>query len=157
MQLTELYDKPGHLIRRAQQIAVAIFTQECRDLDITPAQYEILLAVRFQPGIDATHLSQLVALDRSSLASALDRLERKNLILRHTDAHDRRLKLIHPAPEGAKLLRSAEDAFARAQKRILQPLTRSEQWQFLRLLEQLVTLNNENSRVPLKAPGKDDA
>ena len=87
MQLTELYDKPGHLIRRAQQIAVAIFTQECRDLDITPAQYEILLAVRSQPGIDATHLSQLVALDRSSLASALDRLERKNLILRHTDAH----------------------------------------------------------------------
>ena len=62
MQLTDLYDKPGHLIRRAQQIAVAIFSEECGALDITPAQYEILLAIRSQPGTDATRLSELVAL-----------------------------------------------------------------------------------------------
>ena len=151
MQLTELYDKPGHLI------AVAIFCEECRDLDITPAQYDILLAIRSLPGIDATHLSQLVALDRSSLATALERLERKGLILRHSDKKDRRMKLIYLAPTGNRLLRDAEQAFIAAQKRILAPLTRSEQWQFLRLLEQLVTLNNVHSRVPLKPPDRGTA
>ena len=156
MQLTELYDKPGHLIRRAQQIAVAIFSEECRDLDITSAQYELLLAIRSQPGIDATRLSQLVALDRSSLATTLERLEKKGLIFRHSDEQDRRMKLLYLAPSGNLLLRDAQQAFETAQKRILQPLTRSEQWQFLRLLEQLVSLNNEHSRAPLKPPDVSD-
>src|SRR5882724_10320385 len=39
-----IYDQPGHLIRRLQQIAVALFMAETKEFDITPIQYAALLA-----------------------------------------------------------------------------------------------------------------
>ena len=45
-----IYDKPGHLIRRLQQIAVAIFMDESKAFDITPVQYAALLAIDLHPG-----------------------------------------------------------------------------------------------------------
>ncbi len=32
----------GHLLRRCQQIAVAIFLEECRSLELTPLQFAVL-------------------------------------------------------------------------------------------------------------------
>src|SRR5476649_1234130 len=63
--LAALYTAPGHLIRRCQQIAVAIFMEETRHFALTPVQYAALVVVRAQPGIDQTRLVALIALDRS--------------------------------------------------------------------------------------------
>ena len=71
---------PGHLIRRAQQIAVAIFMEECAAYDLTPVQYAALVAIRENPGTDATRLSSLIALDRSTLGNVLERLEARKLV-----------------------------------------------------------------------------
>ena len=71
MLLEDLHVMPGHLIRRAQQIAVAIFIEECAAYDLTPVQYATLVAVRENEGIDATRLSAIVALDRSTLGNVL--------------------------------------------------------------------------------------
>jgi hypothetical protein len=45
MLLEELHRQPGHLIRRAQQIAVAIFIEECAAFDLTPVQYASMVAI----------------------------------------------------------------------------------------------------------------
>jgi len=34
-----VYTAPGYLFRRMQQIAVAIFMEECKAFDLTPVQY----------------------------------------------------------------------------------------------------------------------
>src|SRR5258708_17553145 len=52
-----VYTAPGYLFRRMQQIAVAIFVEECRAYDLTPAQYASLIALRTHPCLDATRLS----------------------------------------------------------------------------------------------------
>ena len=39
-----VYTAPGYLFRRMQQIAVAIFMEECRARDLTPVQYAALIA-----------------------------------------------------------------------------------------------------------------
>ena len=57
MSTDDIYRKPGHLIRRAQQIAVALFMEECAPVDITPVQYAALIAVRENPDLDAIRLS----------------------------------------------------------------------------------------------------
>ena len=75
MHLRDLYTQPGHLIRRAQQIAVALFIEECAEFDLTPVQYAALVADQEHPGIDATRLSALIAFDRSTLGNVLERLE----------------------------------------------------------------------------------
>src|SRR5439155_24353437 len=52
-----VYTAPGYLFRRMQQIAVALFVEECRAFDLTPVQYAALVAIHTHPGIDATRLS----------------------------------------------------------------------------------------------------
>src|ERR671930_2771448 len=104
MSMKQLYGNPGHLIRRAHQIAVALFMEECERFDITPVQYALLLAVRENPGVDATRLSALIAFDRSTLGSVLERLEAKDLIERRPGRADRRTKRLQLTHAGALLL-----------------------------------------------------
>jgi len=129
-----VYTAPGYLFRRMQQIAVAIFVEECKAYDLTPVQYAALIAIRTHPGIDATRLSAVIAFDRSTLATL-----------------DKRVKLLHLTRSGAALLRDIMPSVDRAQARMLQPLKPADRKTLMALLTQLVDLNNEASRVPLRA------
>lgn len=150
MSMDDLYRKPGHLIRRAQQIAVSIFLDECAPLDLTPVQYAALVAVRDTPSLDATRLSALVAFDRSTLGNVLERLEEKGLIDRAGSRQDKRVKVLSLSAKGEALLSAAEPLVARVQERILAPLEPDDRTHFMRIMSKLVELNNDESRVPLR-------
>ena len=149
--MDDVYTKPGYLFRRMQQIAVSIFVEECKEFDLTPVQYAALVAIRTHPGIDATRLSAVIAFDRSTLGSVIERLEAKGLIQRNAGAGDRRVKLLFLTAAGTSLLRRIMVAVDRAQERMLAPLKAGDRKMLMRLLVQLVDLNNEASRVPLRA------
>ena len=146
-----VYTKPGYLFRRMQQIAVAIFVEECRAFDLTPVQYAALIAIRTHPGIDATRLSAVIAFDRSTLGSVIERLEAKQFIVRKPASADKRVKLLHLSRTGAALLRDIMPSVDHAQARMLQPLKPAVRKTLMALITQLVDLNNEASRVPLRA------
>ena len=148
--MNDVYGKPGHLIRRAQQIAVAIFMEECAAFDLTPVQYATLVAVRDNPDADATRLSALVAYDRSTLGLVIARLEKKGFLARKPGKDDKRTKRLILTRSGDTLLRRAEPVVQRSQERILAPLDTKAREQLMALLGQLVELNNESSRVPLR-------
>ena len=112
-----VYTAPGYLFRRMQQIAVAIFVEECKAHDLTPVQYAALVAIRTHPGIDATRLSAVIAFDRSTLGSVIERLEAKAYIERKPSADDKRIKLLHLTKSGAALLRDIIPAVDQAQLR----------------------------------------
>jgi DNA-binding MarR family transcriptional regulator len=139
---------PGHHIRRLQQIAVALFLQEAEPLGVTPVQYAVLQAVANEPGLDQRTLAGRVALDTSTVAGVVDRLEARALLQRHASATDRRVRQLQLTPEGEALRAQVEPAMRRAQQRILAPLPRAERAEFLRLLRVLVDGNNEASRAP---------
>jgi DNA-binding MarR family transcriptional regulator len=146
-----VYTAPGYLFRRMQQIAVAIFVEECRAFDLTPVQYAALIAIHTHPGIDATRLSAVIAFDRSTLGNVIERLQTKTLIERKPAREDKRVKLLYLTKAGTALLREITVAVERAQARMLQPLKPADRKTLLALLTQLVDLNNESSRVPLRA------
>jgi DNA-binding MarR family transcriptional regulator len=150
MQLQDLHAMPGHLIRRAQQIAVAIFMEECAEFDLTPVQYAALAAIRENPGTDATRLSALIAFDRSTLGNVLERLEARKLVTRYSSPEDKRIKLLKLTAAGSGLVKRAEAAVLRAQERIVAPLRPEDRSKLIELLAQLVDLNNEASRAPLR-------
>lgn len=156
MILDDLYAKPGHLIRRAHQISVALFMEEVAGADITPVQYGALVAIRTAPGIDATRVSEVIAFDRSTLGNVLERLEDKGYVERRPSTEDRRVKLLYLTDAGEKLLEQVEPAVLNAQARTLAPLTADEARQFMLLLEKVVENNNENSRAPLRRARTDD-
>jgi DNA-binding MarR family transcriptional regulator len=146
-----VYAAPGYLFRRMQQIAVSIFMEECKAFDLTPVQYAALIAIHTHPGIDATRLSAVIAFDRSTLGSVIERLQAKDFIERKPAPEDKRIKLLHLTKSGAAILREIIPAVERAQARMLEPLKPTERKALMGLLVQLVDLNNEASRVPLRA------
>src|SRR5712671_7105786 len=101
-----VYTAPGYLFRRMQQIAVAIFVEECKACDLTPVQYAALVAIRTHPGIDATRLSAVIAFDRSTLGSVIERLESKAYIERKPAPDDKRVKLLYLTKAGATILKN---------------------------------------------------
>jgi MarR family transcriptional regulator, lower aerobic nicotinate degradation pathway regulator len=151
ISMDAVYAKPGYLFRRMQQIAVAVFIEECKAFGLTPVQYAALVAIHTHPGIDATRLSAVIAFDRSTLGSVIERLEAKDLVLRKPGSDDRRVKLLYLTKNGAALLGDIMASVDRAQARMLQPLKAADRKTLLALLTQLVDLNNEASRVPLRA------
>ena len=146
-----VYAAPGYLFRRMQQIAVSIFMEECKAFDLTPVQYAALIAIHTHPGIDATRLSAVIAFDRSTLGSVIERLQAKDYVERKPAPEDKRIKLLHLTRSGAAILREIIPAVERAQARMLEPLKPADRKQLLGLMSQLVDLNNEASRVPLRA------
>lgn len=145
-----IYEKPGHLIRRLQQISLALFMDEAKGFEITPIQYSAILAIDNHSGIDQTALCNIIAVDRSTIGDVVTRLELKKLIKRTPGAEDRRTKLLYITPSGRKLIDDIESAVQSTQRRILEPLTMSERAVFMRMLKKLVLLNNEHSRAPLR-------
>ncbi|MDA9425835.1 MULTISPECIES: MarR family winged helix-turn-helix transcriptional regulator [Bradyrhizobium] len=146
-----VYAAPGYLFRRMQQIAVSIFMEECKAFDLTPVQYAALIAIHTHPGIDATRLSAVIAFDRSTLGSVIERLQAKDYIERKPAPEDKRIKLLYLTKSGAAILREIIPTVERAQARMLEPLQPAERKALMGLLMQLVDLNNEASRVPLRA------
>ena len=136
--MSDLHRMPGHLIRRAQQIAWALFASECGGYDLTSVQYAALRMIAETPGVDATRLSALIAFDRSTIGDVLERLEAKGWVRRTPGPADRRVKLLSLTPAGAGLLREVEPAVGRVQRRILEPLAEHDRVTMVRLLGELV-------------------
>lgn len=150
-QLVDLYEHPGHLLRRAQQISVSIFHDELGG-DVTPVQYAVLRTLSQHPGIDQVSLAGLVAIDTSTGATVCARLEEKGLLLREIIPHNRRQRALRLTPAGEQMLAQSIPGAQRLRKRLLEPLSQDEQEQFMYLLSKLVRLNNTQSRAPLAGP-----
>ena len=131
-------EAPGHLIRRAQQRAVAIFMEETVGFDVTPVQFAILNALMDDPGEDQITLSGRVAFDAATSGSVIGRLEAKGWVKREADASDKRRKLLWTTPEGEKVALQMKRAVSRAQRRIVSPLNARERDQLAALLSKLV-------------------
>lgn len=147
---SHLTDMPGHLIRRLQQIASALFLDQAKAFDITPVQYAALVAIKNHPGLDQTTLCNEIALDRSTIGDVVGRLERRGLINRTNGAADRRTKSLQITAAGSRMIRDIEPAVEATQQLILAPLKPNERSVFMQMLKHLVHLNNEHSRAPLR-------
>lgn len=150
MSLADVQDKPGHLIRRCQQIAVALFLDRCASFDLTPMQYAVLRAVEAEPGVDQITLAGLTALDRSNIARLCLALEGRGLLRRVPDPQDRRARRLSLTPEGQALLARAEPAVRQVQRDLLSPLKPAERKVFVAALRIIAEAHNEHSRAPLR-------
>ena len=86
----DIYDMPGHAIRRLQQVAVALFARHVDAVDITPVQFAALLALRQRKNLDQATLSALIGYERATIGGVSDRLEAKRWVVREAGRTDRR-------------------------------------------------------------------
>jgi MarR family transcriptional regulator, temperature-dependent positive regulator of motility len=144
----DVYDQPGHLIRRAQQIAVSMFYSTVGH-EVTPVQYGALRILQDYPEIDQVTLARLCALDTSTAANLAVRLEQRGFVTRMVPTRSKRFRLLRITPQGAGLLKKLLPLGRLLSRRLLQALDKKEQKIFLRLLKKFVHLNNDESRAPL--------
>ena len=147
--MTDNIDKPGHLARRFQQIAVAVFHAEVEEAgyDLTPVQYAALTTVGMQPGIDQATLAGLIAYDRTTITGVVDRLAQKGLVVRQA-SKDRRAHALQITDEGRRTLDGIEPAVEAAQRMMLRGLSKAEAATLMRLLRKAIAAGNELSRAP---------
>lgn len=145
-----VWRRPGFLVRRLHQIHMAIFLNECAAEQVTPIQWGILTIVKERPGVGQVELADELGLDRSNVANVVDRLTRRGVVKQTVSKLDRRKRSIAITPKGVALMARFQPKAERAQRRLLEVLSKEERQQFMSLLSRLVDQNNEFSRAPIR-------
>lgn len=138
---------PGHLIRRAHQVSVALFMEETAAYDVTPVQFAILNALLEDPGEDQVTLARKVAFDPATFGSVIARLEGRGWVRREPDASDRRRKLLWVTAQGTEVAQKMKRAVGKVQQRILEPLSPADREQLVSLLDRLVAGHEDEPAI----------
>lgn len=144
-----IYGQPGHLIRRANQIATAVFVEETAHLGITPIQYAMLVVLHENPGVDATRISDLIAIDRATVGNVANRLEFRGLLTRRIDKSDLRAKNIFITDAGVELIEKIKPLVGQIAERMLAGLDAAKREQLVSLLSELVDIDGAKERARL--------
>ncbi|GGA69362.1 hypothetical protein GCM10011490_19970 [Pseudoclavibacter endophyticus] len=123
----------GHLLRRTQQL----HTLHWSDLvgsGITGAQYAILTVVAAYPDAPRTMVDQLAALDRSTSADVISRLEANSWIERGRATHDGRRRALTLTPPAQVGLHVITEQVRSVQERLLRDLDEAVRDDLIRLL-----------------------
>lgn len=149
-----IHDMAGHLIRRLNQISVSVFQDRLKaaGFDLTPVQYACLATLDQKPGIDQATLAGLIAYDRATIGTVLDRLETKGLVTRKVSPRDRRAREMHLTETGRDLYRTVTPLVQEIQTLITGGLAPAERAEFLRLAAKLASTGNALSRAPMVEP-----
>lgn len=134
---------PGHLIRRLQQVSVALFHSSLERSNITPIQYTILVIIEGEPGLDQISIATRAVLDTSTVGDVLRRLEGRGLIRRETVDHDKRSRVVFLTEEGRQLLAEARPQVSASRAHMLSPLSTDEQQSFLEMIERLLAFHED--------------
>lgn len=135
----------GILLRRCQQVALALFTEEAAEFGFSPTQYSALAFAYIEPGIQQNALGERIALDRSSVTKCVEILENRGLIRREVDRQDRRARLLFITPEGEKVLETVHEAALRARKRIHDAIGEERFLNFLKDMKAFSTILDEKT------------
>ena len=89
----------GHLLRRAQQLHVAVWLRDVCS-ETTSVQFAALTVLDQQPRASQRELGRVLDLDRSTIADLVARMARRGLIKRERDRRDRRRNVLQLTPAG---------------------------------------------------------
>lgn len=127
----------SHLLRRTQQYAYDLFTQNLSKTDLTPRQFVVLLAVSEEEGLSQTDLVNRTGIDRSTLADMISRMIKRGLLARQRTAQDARANSVRLTASGRKALNSAQPKASAAEETLLALIPKTVQKDLLRTLTQL--------------------
>lgn len=154
--LPEIYDRPGFQIRRAHQNSVSVFVECLKPFDLTPTQFGALTMVRRWGPVSQIDLARSLGFDRSTTALVVRLLEGRRLIARSPNPHDRRKFALTLTPAGRRLLEASQKAAEEARLALLEPFSKAEAAEFLRLLRRFNEAFDGVSRAPQVVRGSEE-
>lgn len=128
----------GSLLTRAKLQLLDDLDKELEPLDITAAQYVILLRLSEVDVGSASGLCKGVSYDPGAMTRMIDRLEKKGLVRRIRRADDRRKVDLELTAEGKTLRPKLIAAIVRVLNRRLRGFSKTEVEQFTEYLRRMV-------------------
>jgi DNA-binding MarR family transcriptional regulator len=133
----------GYLLRRAQLAVFEDFARRFAALDLTPAQFATLLAIRENPGRRQSEIAAALGVQRPNFVALMDSLERRGLAARVRSGEDRRANALELTKAGAALLDRALAAQGEQEAAIRAAIGETERRQLIATLERLLQLTSE--------------
>jgi DNA-binding MarR family transcriptional regulator len=128
----------GHLLRRALQRNLSIFSKHFETSELTSVQFIVLCAVAEHAPISQNLVGRLVALDPSTTKGVVERLAERGLVSIRPDAGDRRKLVIELSRSGKTLLRGLIDKGLRVTEATFGALNPAERVALVYLLRKMV-------------------
>jgi DNA-binding MarR family transcriptional regulator len=143
--LQEIYKRPGFILKRIHQIAMALFLEECKRFGITPSQYQAQCAIHEYHGMAQSALGRLIGQDRSTIGLVVKLLLDRGLIRTTVNLSDRRSVSLTLEDAAKQMLRSVTPSAWRQRYKLLAPLPKERRDFFLALLT--VLLDAHGARI----------
>ncbi|WGD51931.1 MarR family transcriptional regulator [Bradyrhizobium sp. CB1650] len=112
LQLGELSEQLGYVLKRAQLKVFENFLRCVASLQLTPAQFSVLLLVEKNPGRNQTEIASTLGILRPNFVAMLDNLESRDLCARIRSTNDRRSHILVLTDKGKAVLARAKKLVA---------------------------------------------
>jgi DNA-binding MarR family transcriptional regulator len=112
LQLGELSELLGYSLKRAQLKIFEDFLRCVAPLQLTPAQFSVLLLLDRNPGRNQTEIANTLGILRPNFVAMLDGLESRDLCTRNPSANDRRSHILMLTDKGRGVLARAKKLVA---------------------------------------------
>lgn len=132
----DLFDLPGHLIRRLHQQSSSVFQDRTKaaGFDVTSVQFAALSILGKEPEMDQAGLAKRIAYDRATIGGVIKRLEQKGWVSRHPDDVDRRAIKVSLTPQGRVALEELTPIVVALQSDIMPNLNATERSNLIELM-----------------------
>jgi DNA-binding MarR family transcriptional regulator len=127
----------NYMFSRAQQAVLDIFRSYLKELDTTPVQYGLMSYLYDHPGALPVELAEHFGLQASTITGILDRLEKKELVVREMCHTDRRSYKIKVTEKGYEMKEPLGKAVKAANMNVAQMFTEEEGQQLKTLLKKI--------------------
>ncbi len=118
-----------------------------REDGIGAGEFDVIHAIRKNPGITQADVCKITGLDKGSVARQTLNLEKKGYLTREDNAKDGRSRLLYPTEKAQRLKNSKAAIESRFYEWLLVPLSETEKQEFVRLLEILYHRCKEESKA----------
>lgn len=112
LQLGELSELLGYSLKRAQLRIFEDFLRCMAPLQLTPAQFSVLLLLDRNPGRNQTEIANTLGILRPNFVAMLDGLESRDLCTRVRSTNDRRSHILMLTDKGRAVLARAKKLVA---------------------------------------------
>jgi DNA-binding MarR family transcriptional regulator len=112
LHLGELAELLGYSLKRAQLKVFEDFLRCVAPLQLTPAQFSVLLLLDRNPGRNQTEIANTLGILRPNFVSMLDALESRDLCVRMRSTNDRRSHILVLTDKGRAVLARAKKLVA---------------------------------------------
>src|SRR3954467_3160297 len=138
LQLGELSELLGYSLKRAQLKVFEDFLRCMAPLQLTPAQFSVLLLLDRNPGRNQTEIANTLGILRPNFVAMLDGLESRGLCVRMRSASDRRSHVLTLTDKGRAVLARAKKLVAsKHEARLIEALGPADHAALLAMLAKL--------------------